>query len=558
MSDEFFSGIIVAPKRYGQYSLAFDGGINYSNLDAFPESVKWWISTFSFLAPVIKRSKEKGLEVEEVESLKKFIINFFFYNKDGETQSFSRAWDGHAVSKRSLMLLDAAKTSGLCIDNILNDHLNFLVKEKNFQGHWNHGLDQSHALAKLAQYLHDEFALEVAVNRLTKTLSNLVDEEGVSIEQSVHYHRYNYFQIKRICRLIEQLDRPECKRLADSLIERLVLMEVFLAHATMPNGRYFEIGDTPTQKAACIEGTVAEYAATQGKKASPPNEVVKVYDSGYVFGRTGWGLDKKFSDESCFCVRFGPRRVIHGHHDHMSIQYYTNGRLVLRDGGFHGYTHDKFRNLLRSQKSHNAIYIKNKGAEFQSNPTVLVEREISERYCKFVLLGKPYRGVVHERTIFFINKPESIVVRDSVRSESYIEAVQKWQFGDDLTFVNQASGCIVSSDNTVSLKQHYPFKDFCFYDSDHEDNPSIVAGSSLYELKKCPALLTERDGKNVSFLTTMVFGNNANKISVKRKRMNSNGVRQKLMVEDEDDVAELNFLSDTSICCVCYLRDKRS
>lgn len=549
MSRVFFSDCIIAPKKYGNYKLELkkDGGLDYSELDAYPESVKWWVSTFAFLTPVVKSFKNGKESSEKSEYIKRFIAGFFSRNESVETQSFSRAWDGHAVSKRSLILLEISEISNISIDEILYEHLYFLVKDENFQGHWNHGLDQSYALARLAQYFDDQKSLEVAVNRLIETLSNLVDDEGVSVEQAVHYHLYNYVQIKRVLKLFSDLEECFCKGLANKLSEKLRLMELFLAHTTTPDGRYFEIGDTPQQSAAPIQGTVAEYAATQGKKGLLPPETIKIYSSGYIFGRTGWGKERSFAEESCFCVRFGPKRMIHGHHDHMSIQYYAGGKLILRDGGFHGYTHDQYRDLLRSPQSHNTIHIEGKRTKLKSNPTKLVESFVANDYCKFVLLGSPYENVTHERTIFFIKFPETLVVRDSVTSKSHVNVVQKWQFGNDLSFYKEDDGHIVSIDKTISAQQHYPFKESTVFNVDDVDNPAIVAGDSLYKLTKSPALITEREGKKISFLTTFVIGDNASNVIVKRKSLKGDEVRQRLVINDGVDRATLDFLSDGSV-----------
>ena len=83
-----------------------------------------------------------------------------------------------------------------------------------------------------------------------------------------------------------------------------------------------------------VPGTVLEYAGTLGARGIRPTQRIGIFDAGYVFGRTGWGETRAFTQESTYSIRFGPSQKLHGHNDHTSVTYTSHGRDILIDGGW--------------------------------------------------------------------------------------------------------------------------------------------------------------------------------------------------------------------------------
>ncbi len=112
-----------------------------------------------------------------------------------------------------------------------------------------------------------------------------------------------------------------------------------------------------------MPGTVLEYAGTLGASGIRPTQRVGIFDAGYIFGRTGWGETRPFTQESTYSIRFGPARKLHGHEDHTSVTYTSHGRDILIDGGHSGYKWDDWRSWAKSQFSHNEMTVLSTAAE---------------------------------------------------------------------------------------------------------------------------------------------------------------------------------------------------
>ncbi|MHC3916903.1 hypothetical protein ACI0FN_02901 [Alcaligenes nematophilus] len=539
------NGFICPPEKFRVNDIYWKYGIDYAALEAWPESAKWWLSCMGFLRLLLI---EEYLSPED-EKICRFIIEDWEKKLPIKSSLFLRAWDGHAVALRAEVLVQVAlrsRDNGYLL-NILNDHIDFLLEDDNFQGNWNHGVDQAHALIQLSEYMKFEKGKLIGVRRLEAALDVMVDFEGVTIEQSVHYQLYNFKQLGRSVEVLKKINGHNSNKLVSSLIEKRKKMATFLAHATRPDGSYVEIGDTPSQRAETIPNTDAEFAATFGGRGIAPLEKVKIYSAGYIFGRSGWGQDRAFLDESHYAIRFGPARIVHGHNDHGSILYYTKGKVILRDGGFHGYTDDLMRKFLRQVEAHNSISVSKPDLRFRGRNTILVSSHINDAWQKFELLGSPYDGVTHKRIIFFSRHPEAIIVVDEVIAPTEIVVDQKWHFGGDCHLLKSSDSSFLSDDGLFEVKQHYPFDEIIYSNKNDENNPNVVSGEKMYEIEKCTVLLTKRRGKKVTFLTTFSFISDGEIPKAKDKKSAENNVRRELHIYNKLSKLILYFLDSGSI-----------
>lgn len=535
-------GVVVTPDKFGVGEVSWAGGVNFQDLNNLPESVKWWFSCLGFLRLLFTHAP---IQVSDELICKKIIIDFF-ENNPQSSPSFSRAWDGHAVAFRAGVLIDLYEisSSGDYLSSLLKRHLDFLFLEENFQGHWNHGIDQSIALIKLGKCLDEKPAIDVGVARLCESLSVLVDKEGVSIEQAVHYQLYNYKQVSKSVELIKTVcDDQNILSMLDGLLHKQKLMGVFLAHATRPDGSYFEIGDTPFQRAEIIGHEEADYAASLGETGQAPKERFKVYKAGYIFGRSQWN---KGNEASAYSIRFGAPRVVHGHNDHSSFVYYTKGREVLREGGFHGYTDDDNRKYLRSLEAHNVVYIEDPELKFSPCHSQLVSSRVRDKFQKYTVISNPYDGVENKRTLIFSKSPEAIVVIDSLESKKEVRAAQRWSFGDKLSV--EFNGSEVTSKNGVfKLIQYYPFDEIRVFNEKDGCNPSLVSTRTMYKLDKSSSVITYRSGRKVTFLTVFLFSNNGIFPNAQHKKSKSKDMRRVLDVWQGERRLRVGFLENGDV-----------
>ena len=546
---ELRKGLILTPEKFKCSDICWHGGVKFYQIDKMPDSVKWWFSCLGFLRLLILNNKLTCSD----ERICRLIVKDFFSNNGSITNnSFSRAWDGHAVALRAGVLLDIYNGSldKKYLEPIIFDHMLFLEDQKNFQGHWNHGVDQSISLIQLADFLNNKRALKTGVNRLFDSLSVLVDDEGATIEQSIHYQLYNYKQLGRAIGLLEKLNESSFNEFLAELKRRRLLMGEFLAHATKPDGHYFEIGDTPAQRAEVIDDDSALYAATQGQGGEAPKDNIKIFKSGYIFGRSGWGKGVQLKDESAYAIRFGAPRKIHGHFDHLSLLYHSKGIDILRDGGFHGYTDDSTRHYLRSASAHNSITASHPLIKANPSYSKLLDHTINKDFSKFSLASSPYNGVDFKRTLIFISNPEVIVVLDSILCDRNISVNQRWHFGDNILLERTVSNSVVSKDKLLEVTQHYPIDRLSVYNSMDSDNPSCVAGENMYETSRSPLIISERSGKNVTFLTTFSIANDGKHPEIVDKRLGNNGIRRSLVIKGKFKKTRINFFENGTLSVI--------
>lgn len=538
-------GIITMPEKFGVEDVRWRGGFDFIELERMPESAKWWLSCLGCLRRLIIDSR---VSAEDAAICREIIEDFVGRNPTAEP-AFPRAWDGHAAALRTGVLLDVAAGSeeAAYLDPILRNHLDFLADEDNFQGQWNHGVDQAIALIQVARRLSDREALRLGLTRIKAALDVIVDDEGVTIEQAIHYQLYNFRQISRSVALLKSIGDESADELIAILGQRQRRMRRFLAHATKPDGAYYEIGDTPLQEASSLPGAEAEFAATQGVSGTKPRTECAIYEGGYIFGRTGWGEDRPYEDESSYAMRFGPPRKIHGHFDHGSILYHALRRDILREGGFHGYTVDETRTRLRSPETHNGVTFAAEDAKLLARPSMLVDYRITERWQSYTVRLDQYKKVSHFRTLIFCRDPEVLIVFDRLKSGQEVNAIQRWHFGDGLNFEARDRKTFRTGNRLVEVRQHHPFDTLEYFASDDAGNSSCVAGEKMYETRKCPLIMTQRKGRSPTFLTTIAVSPDGSLPSYVSGKSDETGVSRRLVVAGKNHSIELKFLDNDDL-----------
>src|SRR5699024_6481092 len=152
-------------------------------------------------------------------------------------------------------------------------------------------------------------------------------------EGATAYHYNNFLWWERALRRfdLERLPRPEGA-------ERHLQAPEGIAHATRPDGTLVPIGDTDLQNPKQVRSPAVAYVTTNGRAGTPPPETVKVYNAGYVFGRSGWGTAQRpYAAQSYYSLRFGPARRVHGHPDGTSLTYSARGINWVVDPGKYEY-----------------------------------------------------------------------------------------------------------------------------------------------------------------------------------------------------------------------------
>ena len=201
-------------------------------------------------------------------------------------------------------------------------------------------------------------------------------------------------------------------------------MTKLLTHATLPDRTYASLGDTGHGPASAIGATTAAYAASGGRKGLKPTARFAIFDAGFAFGRTGWGMSRPFEDEVVWSARFGPGRAFHGHLDHGSVTLYGYGKRLVDDPGL--FTLNNNRWGLRDQ-SVSAQRDHRRRSPFAGSTIASVSRATTARTHDDITIRDPgYAGVDLQRRVVFSHGLGWLLVDDRATSEQARTYRQLW------------------------------------------------------------------------------------------------------------------------------------
>ncbi|MGJ3404931.1 heparinase II/III domain-containing protein [Glutamicibacter sp. Je.9.36] len=307
----------------------------------------------------------------------------------------------------------------------LEVHAAWLADHRNL-GHGNHALHQHQALFVVARVLEDEPLVQLALSRLESMAASSYDAQGVNEEGSISYQEANFHwwneAIARV--MLEGIDRP-------SWADTIALAPESLAHATQPNGKYVRLGDMDGGSPSKVNSPFTDYVSSSGSAGIPPSDLIKIYDRGYIYGRSGWGeTERNFEDETFFSISFGEQQKIHGHADGGSITYFASGRPWIVDTGKFTYGSHPMRRYVVNRDGHNLLFIRNKKYD-RSVIVNLFRTAESDRHFEAVTRDTGYDGVLLTRRTIYSKHGDYLLVLDAVSADSEVEVHQRWHIDEN-------------------------------------------------------------------------------------------------------------------------------
>lgn len=343
------------------------------------------------------------------------------------------------------MLAENAPESLPLVLTSLREHGEWLAEDSHIKS-GNHALQQHQGLLVIGAVLEQTSWTSLAISRAREMLRNSYDEEGINEEGAVQYHQINFTWwnlMKRRIALV-QPDLP-------AEFSRIELAPMGMAHATRPDGTYELIGDTEIYGPRGVGHPATDYVTSAGKSGEAPSERVKVYTSGYVFGRSGWGdRDRAFPDHTFYSLRFGPQNRIHGHADGGSLTLFHNGAPLLVDAGKYTYDYnDKLRAHVLSRAAHNSVLIE--GRDYDRSTTVeLVRSRIRSDGDDFTFVDRGYAGIEITRRVLVLWDVEAVFVDDQVTSQAEVTATQAWHLDPSAGHRREDHDIFVRQANTAA------------------------------------------------------------------------------------------------------------
>lgn len=322
------------------------------------------------------------------------------------------AWIDRVSALRARTLLCAGRyfSSEQWWRDAIDVHGAFLAEDASYR-YWNHGLDEDITLAMLGCTQGRENWFAKAKTRGAENIRRAVDREGADQQQSVGYAKYTLNQINQFVRAVT-LCEPGYRLPGD----RAARLRDFVAHATRPDGRFEQLGDTYQDIAP----------------VSPaPAATVAVYRAGYVFGRSSWRPTASY-----YTLRFGVPTTFHGHGDHESLTYFREGREWLIDSGMIGYKIGAYHNWINRAPAHNVVIVQGAGKILNPSTRTSAYR-LGAKSESYVLDDGPYRGLHRNRKVLHVGgRNEFFVVVDTLTDTRPVpdaQYQQLWHLPHDVT-----------------------------------------------------------------------------------------------------------------------------
>jgi hypothetical protein len=410
------------------------------------------------------------------------------------------SWNDHSTAIRTWVLACAAvvapKTAW--IRDALRTHGAVLADPAFYVDHSNHALNQSRGLLAAGCILGRRDWQRLAARRIATLLAESVDAEGVTNEQSIYYQLYNLEAYRAAADRLRA-----CGMTAPRAFRRLDKMTDLLTYATLPDGTYATLGDTSHAPARSIRGTTAAYAANEGRMGPMPTARFVTFDAGFAFGRTGWGIARRFEDEIVWSARFGPGRAYHGHLDHGAVTLYGYGRRLVDDPGLFTANVNQWRTFAIGRSAHNVITVD--GIDYTaSSKATLARSNTATTHDDITILDSGYKGVDLRRRIVFSHGLGWLLVDDHATSKAVRTYRQLWHLlpGADPRLEGAMVRTRYDEGNVAIFQLRVP------------DDVNVVEGrraplqgwysTTLNKRKRAPTVEAVATGRNVRYVTLLV------------------------------------------------------
>lgn len=428
--------------------------VDFDNLpwEADSETHPSWRLRFlglKWLCPLmIDMSMANGEVAPRVELIDGVLKSWVKWEKSASASESHDHWFGHTVSLRATTLVAASGwiEERWLLDSLL-EHADWLSLDANWDGTWNHGLMQAMALLAIGFRLDNENYKSLALARIDSCLKVMIDDQGCINEQAPAYASF-------INTLLLQLESIfEFNTIVDYRFDfksLRVKLERFQVHSLDPSGQFVQLGDSFRVSTDPPLGSELEYAVTQGTSGMVPKERVVIFDQGFIYGRSGWGIERDFSEETFYSIRFGPQRIIHGHNDHMSVTRFDKGRDIIIDSGHNGYKNDDYRKHLRSVSAHNVLTVRNRRHDWQA--TTRLTRSSIGSASQFYELEDFAYGDINRIRSYSVSDYGPLLVFDRVNETEQLETFdQLWHLSRDHSLISADFGNVLfrTSDGLV-------------------------------------------------------------------------------------------------------------
>ncbi len=328
-----------------------------------PYHEKYWRFIFYSLRPLSNLVEAYNATGNQAYMERIIRITESFLNKGMESEY---SWDKHTTAYRTMVLINIwwkLRENDVLTENMstqildaLEKHGTFLAKNENYDHDDNHGVTEAAALYLLGYNFPDlenaSIWQELGRQRLENSLTELVDTDGVLVENSPYYHFYVLRMYWDINQYAKANNLPISTQFQQK-IEQMIQYGTFVLqpdstiptigaslHAKVLNKEQFkEIGQNSPEFLYVIS------KSREGTK--PVNRSLQFPTAGQTIMRSGWGESRPLENETYLYFDYGPYRTAHSDLDALSFHLFGNGQPILVDPGLFSYDLDKKGDTLK-------------------------------------------------------------------------------------------------------------------------------------------------------------------------------------------------------------------
>ena len=222
------------------------------------------------------------------------------------------SWNDHSAALRAVVLAclaDQLPTARLARRRAPAPRRDARATPRSTWTHGNHALNQSIGLLEVGRVTGNAGWVALAADRIAVLIQASIDDQGVTNEGSIGYQLYNYrrYSVARERLVAVGIEPPA----AFQRVKRMPSVPR-LRHAAHRQLRADRRHDRRARR---------RRSRTPGRSTPRPavarapsrRRRTRLFDAGYLFGRSGWGEQRAFRRETAFSVRCGPAAFIHGH-----------------------------------------------------------------------------------------------------------------------------------------------------------------------------------------------------------------------------------------------------
>jgi hypothetical protein len=457
------------------------------------------------------------------------IVNSFL--KAGVKQP--HAWDDyHAVAWRALALTDVwwklrqhnelpIQTSNAILAS-LEQHGMFMLQSDHFQPEFNHAVNEAAALYELGVAFptlpHAAEWRAVGAERLSNTLTNLIDSNGALTEHSSYY---DFYVLSKFWDIDKYSDDYKYS-ISNQFDAKIAEMTNYATYILQPNLHVPLIGASLDEQVG-YQGDYKQiaqkypefkYVLTQGREGKKPShDNIQFKDTGETVMRSSWSGGSNYSNQTQVIFTYGAYETSHSNLDSLGFMLYSNGIEMLPGPGLYSYTPGSLHNYFHGTESENTVLVDGKD---QSEGTGVAGKFIQGNgYVSQSAADQLNSGVTQERQLTLIGS-STLVIVDKLHSSNTHTYQQLFHLYSGAHFnakgLNvQVPGKIASQNMSITQLNTKGILLSSVYNR-RTSNPGGLCSEKYGQLLPCYQIQYTQKAANATYVTVIQIGKQNNSL----------------------------------------------